>query len=176
MLYKVEIIEKKDSIVQLEASKSSIKDLFSDLLNETKGFKYQITVKVLLKKYKLNGEIEFAPVYFNSTTKTVIRHKFSLKNAFQELLYLTDNWINEGSGWIVESIKSQYSNISTYRPLSGSSYMNLSNELRSSKKGLINIKNKDLKCFLWSHVRHINPSNEHPERITKKDKKLGSKI
>ena len=49
MSYKVEIIERKDPIVQLEASKSSIKDLFSDLLNETKGFKYQITVKVLLK-------------------------------------------------------------------------------------------------------------------------------
>ena len=50
MSYKVEIIEKKDPIKQLEASKSSIKDLFSDLLNETKSFKYQITLKVLLKK------------------------------------------------------------------------------------------------------------------------------
>ena len=50
MLYKVEIVEKKDLIVQLEASKSSIKDLFNDLFNETKGFKYQKTVKVLLKK------------------------------------------------------------------------------------------------------------------------------
>ena len=64
MSYKVEIIERKDPIVQLEASKSSIKDLFSDLLNETKGFKYQITVNVLLKKYKNNGEIEFALVFF----------------------------------------------------------------------------------------------------------------
>ena len=49
MSYKVEIIERKDRIVQLEPSKSSIKDLLSNLLNETKGFKYQITVKVLLK-------------------------------------------------------------------------------------------------------------------------------
>ena len=63
MSYKVEIIEKKDPIVQLQASKSSIKDLLNDLLNETKGFKYQITVKVLLKGYKYNGGIEFAPVY-----------------------------------------------------------------------------------------------------------------
>ena len=47
--YKVEKIEKKDPIVQLEASKLSIKDLFINLLNETKGIKYQITVKVLLK-------------------------------------------------------------------------------------------------------------------------------
>ena len=49
MSYKVEIVERKVPIVQLEAIKSSIKDLLSDLLSETKGFKYQITVKVLLK-------------------------------------------------------------------------------------------------------------------------------
>ena len=39
----------KDPIVQLEASKVNIKNLFNDLLNELKGFKYQITVEVLLK-------------------------------------------------------------------------------------------------------------------------------
>ena len=65
MSHKVEIVERKVPIVQLEASKSSIQDLFSDLLNETKVFKYHITVKVLIKKYKLNEEIEFVPVYFN---------------------------------------------------------------------------------------------------------------
>ena len=57
MSYKAKIIEKKDPIVQLGASKSSIKDLLNNLLNETKGFKYQITVNVLLKKYKHNEEI-----------------------------------------------------------------------------------------------------------------------
>ena len=46
MSYKVKIIEKKDRILQLEASKSSIKDMFSDLLNEIRDFKYQITVKI----------------------------------------------------------------------------------------------------------------------------------
>ena len=35
--------------------------------------------------------------YFNSTTKTVINHRFWLENAFQEILYMLDNWINEGS-------------------------------------------------------------------------------
>ena len=65
MSYKVEIVEKKDLIVQLQASKSCIKDLLNDLLNETKCFKYQITVKVLLKRYKPNEEIEFTLVYFN---------------------------------------------------------------------------------------------------------------
>ena len=60
MSYEVEIVERKDSIVQLKTSKLSIKNLFSDLLNETKGFKYQITVNVLLEKYKPNREIELS--------------------------------------------------------------------------------------------------------------------
>ena len=37
--YKIEIVERKDPIVQLQASKSSIKDLLNDLLNETKSFR-----------------------------------------------------------------------------------------------------------------------------------------
>ena len=130
----------------------------------------------MLKKYKLNGEIEFAPVYFNSATKTVINHRFNLENPFQEILHLIDARINAGSGWIVESIESQYINISTYRPLSGSSYTNLLVEVRSSRKGLINNKNKDQKCFLWCHVRNINLSKEHPKRILKADKKLAEKF
>ena len=44
-------------------------------------------LKVIFKKYKLNEEIEFRPVYFNSARKTVINHMFSLENAFQETLY-----------------------------------------------------------------------------------------
>ena len=106
----------------------------------------------------------------------MINHKFGLENLFQEMLYRIYNWINERSGWIVESIESQYINISTYRPLSGSSYVKLPAELRSSKKGLINIKNNDQKCFLWCHVRHINPVKIHPERITREDKKLANDL
>ena len=90
MSFKVETTERKDPIDQLEASKWSIKDLFRDLLNETKGLKYQTTLKVVLKKYKLNGKIEFRPAYFNSTTKTVINHKFSLENSFRE--NFVENW------------------------------------------------------------------------------------
>ena len=52
MSYKVEIINEKDLLAQLEASKSSNNGLFYDLLDEKKRFKYQITVKILLKNTK----------------------------------------------------------------------------------------------------------------------------
>ena len=50
--YNLEIIDSKDPSVQLTASKPSIEDLFDDLLNENKSFKYQTTVKVCLKNTK----------------------------------------------------------------------------------------------------------------------------
>ena len=121
----------------------------------------------MLKKYKSNGEIGFALIYSNSSTKTIINHRYKLNQSFQEILYRIDAWISKGSGWIIESIESQYINISTHRPLVGSSYIDLAIELKHPKKGLINIKNNDQKFFLWCHVRHINLLKEHPERIKK---------
>ena len=70
---------------------------------------------------------------------------------------MIDNWINEGSGWIIELTESQYINISTYRPLSGSSHIDLPAEVKNPRKRLINFKTKDKKCFSWCHVGRINP-------------------
>ena len=46
------------------------------------------------------------------------------------------------------------------------------NKLKNSMKGLINIKNNDNKCFLWCHIRHLNPLKIHPERVTEADKNM----
>ena len=49
--------------------------------------------------------------------------------------------------------------------------MDLPAELKSPRKGLINIKNKDQKCSLLCHINHINASNKRPESILQNDKK-----
>ena len=49
-------------------------------------------------------------------------------------------------------------------------------ELKHPRKGLINIKNNDQKCFLWCHVRHINPVKDHPRRITKIDRDFANNL
>ena len=86
-------------------------------------------------------------ILVHQKNKTIINHRYKLDQSFQETLYRIDAWINKGSGWITESIESQYINISTHRPLVGSSYIDLPIELKHPRKGLINIKNNDQKCF-----------------------------
>ena len=94
----------------------------------------------MLNNYKENAGRQFDPVYFNSTAKTVTGSKYNVDKYFQEVFYRIDNWINEGSGWIIESINGEYVNISICSPLSGSSYLELPDKLRNSKEGLINFK------------------------------------
>ena len=106
--YKIETVDKRDVIVQLKASKISILELFKDLLIELKGFKYRITLCILLSKMKNSSEVQYSPVYFNSLTKTVIGNKFKLNQSFQEIIYRLENWISHGSGWTIEEIISQF--------------------------------------------------------------------
>ena len=54
--------------------------------------------------------------------------------------------------------------------------MKLATKLESPKKGLINIKNKDQKCFLLCHVRNINVVEIHPQRITGEDRELANDL
>ena len=79
---------------------------------------------------------------------------------------MIDVWINKESGWNIESIESQYINISIYRPLSRSSYMDLLVELEISRKGPINIKNKDqLMNLLKQFLRSINIAKSNEETL-----------
>ena len=59
-----------------------------------------------------------------------------------------------------------------YSPLTGSTYIELPDKLKHSKKDLINIKSNGSECFLWCDIRHLNPLNKNSQKITKEDKKL----
>ena len=87
----------------------------------------------MLRKERINGDTEYSSVYFNSITKTMINLEFNLDKSFEEILYRIDNWINEGSGWIIDSINSEYVNISKYVLLFGNSFIELPSELKHPK-------------------------------------------
>ena len=102
----------------------------------------------------------------------MINFEYDLDKSFQKVLYRINNWINKRSGWIIESVDTEYVKISVYCPLSGSTYIKLSCELKISMKDLIYIKNNDNKFFLWCYIRYLNSIKMHPKRITNADKKM----
>ena len=71
----------------------------------------------------------------------MINIKYVLNKSFEEVLHRINSWINEGSGWIIEILKTEYVSISVYSLLSGSTYIKLARELKNLMRVLINIKN-----------------------------------
>jgi hypothetical protein len=71
-----------------------------------------------------------------------------------------------GSQWVLSRIVKVELKINKYNPLRGSSYIPLP-EILANKKAIINIKNNDNKCFLWSVLAALHPANKDPQRVTK---------
>ena len=131
-----------------------------------------------LRKETEDGTIYREP-YFSShhmtvTNKDEILVKIEL--AEEEILQRIAKWLSEGSQWVIDKILHHYINVASYIPLRGNSYLPLPVELRNSKKGLINLKNEDDKCFLWCHIRHLKPAKIHPERIKIADKAFAKEL
>ena len=85
--------------------------------------------------------------------------------------------LGKGSWWITDSVIDHSISISKYNPLAGSSYIRLPKELDNPRKGLINIQSTDdNECFKQCLVRHLNPADHNPRRITKSDKDFAKRL
>ena len=169
--FDIELRDNKDPLVQLQESRKAIEYLFNDQLKMTKGFKYVETLQVKFTKLSNDRKTE-KNGFFNSKADLILNNtdiQSSLEISKQHILNLISQWVSEGSGWTVQSIESHNINIANYSPLKGSSFIELPPEINRSK-GLVNIKNKDNECFRWCHIRHLNPQDKNPQRITKTDK------
>ena len=71
----------------------------------------------------------------------------------------------KGTGWYFKEVKRLEIHIVEYKPMKGSSYIPLP-EFIKKKNPIINIKNEDDKCFLWSILRYLHPKEIHGERLT----------
>ena len=176
--FEINIKNNKDPLAQMQNTRKAIEHRVITLLNEMKGLKYVETLKVTFEKISADEIVEKS-AYFNSTPQTIINQMEiadSLQSSKQQILNKIAQWISEGSGWTIKSVDSHYLNIVKYKPLKGSSYIQLPYELRNSAKGLINMKNEDNECFRWCHIRHLNPQEKYPQRIKKVDKPYIEKL
>ena len=70
-----------------------------------------------------------------------------------------------GSAWYFKEVYKLEIHTVEYNPTKGSSYIPLPDWI-SNKKAIVNIKNKDEKCFLWRILRYLYPKERDEERLT----------
>ena len=178
--YGIELQDDSKPLNHFTKTKELVESHLENLLKDMRGFKFIETLEITFEKDSIENRVSiYKTAFFNSKAKTItkandIEHELSMSR--QEILNQIDQWVSEGSGWVIDRIDSHYINVTTYTPLHGSNYIKLPTELKNPKKGLINIKNKGDECFRWCHIRHLNPQTEHPERIKKEDKKMVNEL
>ena len=176
--YEVGLTDRQDPLIQLQHTRLVIENNLLKILNEMKGLKFNEVLKITFKKQVGDEPIE-KTAYFKGKAQTLtneIEIAESLQITQERIVNKIQQWISEGSGWTIQSVDNHFINVAKYRPLKGSSYIPLPKELQNSAKGLINMKNKDNECFRWCHIRHLNPQDDHPERIKKTDKQYVEKL
>ena len=92
-----------------------------------------------------------------------------MQSAGDSLITRAHHFLQQGSNWRILSVNFQYIDILLYKPLEASSYIELPPELQHSRKGLVNIKNEDQKCFVYCLLYHLHQDKiiKDPERVSK---------
>lgn len=152
-----------------------------DLLRFLANVKVDVDDELVLKrgkhrnvKWYVNARVEMTRDIDDGRQEKTHPHYISLQNesndhnlneAFQSVNKAMEEFINKGSNWILNKIICPEVHTLPYSPISGSSYIDLPHKIKSSN-GVVNIRNDDHKCFLWSVLAALHPVDHNPSRVT----------
>ena len=120
------------------------------------------------QKEKIQVLFERDNAYFQSKTKINLEGTnvtTFLKEMIKEIFNNLSIYQKNGSGWYFKEVIRLEIHIAEYKPLRGGSYIPLPENIMR-KKAIINMHNKDDKCFLWSILRYLHPIQMNEVRLT----------
>ena len=147
-----------------------------NIMNRNRNIKARLYLNCLMKRTDSDGLTAIKKFAFHSIGNKIITEETDPHEIYQEMIDEIEEEIQKvenavGSGWVFVEVEDLTLHTYIWNPLNASSYLPLDAYL-TNKKALINMKNEDNKCFLWSVLRYLNPKDKNAERI---DKDLRSK-
>jgi hypothetical protein len=142
-----------------------------DVLEQKTAVKLQIVLRGKFRKFHpATGQEEFEELPVPSKNK-IILNEFEIEESIHALLLeiheTIESWDNNEGYWHLENVVNVDFKLREYKPLSGSSYIELPKWIYN-KKATVNIKNEDQKCFKYclQYHKHKNEITHHPERVS----------
>ena len=87
--YNVEVADRGSLSDSLFLTRRSINDLFSDLLQEKRGFKYVLSAILILKRWNnAINRYDIKTIYLNSEAITVTNQRFNLGISYEKLKHI----------------------------------------------------------------------------------------
>lgn len=133
-----------------------------------RAIKWYVVTQVELTREDREGELRTVEPFFRSVTYTLLTEdtfeSHDLNQALQKLVIGLEKYIHESSGWILRKVKKLDIHTVLYKPLGGSSFVDLPETFKKSRM-VLNVKNQDEKCFIWSILSHIHKVNDDADQV-----------
>ena len=123
--------------------------------------------KEILSKDKGVVGLNEDKAYFNSGTHINLESTDVEKLIDKCVKKITEDleiYQKNGSGWYFKLVHSLEIHTVENGVMKGSSYIPLP-DWESDKKAIVNIENKDEKCFLWCIIRYLHPRDKNDTRL-----------
>ena len=138
--------------------------IYSQFINQYK-FKYQLSFMLLFYKFEEDGDIkrEAEMTVTLNMTNNLTQSDIDNVDIQWDLEARKQNLEMRDSGWNFQRVNSMTISFYNTGNMDGSSYVKI--PLRSS--AIVNIKNDDRYCFIWSILAKLHPCETNPDRVTK---------
>ena len=166
------IIERDPDLTPIEYFNKLYATL-KDFFKYHRNIKFSMILVCLMEQQVLSKDkgvvgLNEDKAYFNSGTHINLESTnvnklidLNVKKIIEDL----EAYQKNGSGWYFKEVVQLEINTSEFNPMNGSSYIPLPDWI-TNKKAIVNIENKDEKCFLWCILRYLHPVDEKDKRIT----------
>ena len=148
-----------------------VEDTLLDFLTYHKNIKFRLILVGIIEKTSYNKDgirsIETVKGYFNSDTLENLRSNNEeelLERCIESIMAKIEAYSKDGSEWIFKEVEKLETHTVEFNPTKGSSYIPLPDWIKH-KGAIVNIQNKDDKCFLWCILRYLHPRDSDKERI-----------
>ena len=155
-----------DLMTFLKSKYDDLKDVIKQAIKERGGIKWYLSMRIKMIRRK-GEEIETAEPHFRGKCQKSLKFEDideGLRESIKKMLNSFIEYQRQGSNWTVDTVVDLTVHMARFRPLRGSSYIPLPIKLRT-KRAIINVKNKDNKCFMWSVLAVLYPPQRDSERI-----------
>ena len=168
--YAKELVAKNEEF--LGTPKDFFRAIHLDLekvLNSNRNNRVKCVLSCVMERTNLEGEVVQTVAAFHSQMERVLEgdNVGRIVRKMQErMLENFANFLQRGSNWTFVRVEEFKLFLAHYRPLRGSTYLELPPALKK-KKAVVNMKNNDSCCFKWAVGRALNPVPKDPQRIDK---------
>ena len=130
-------------------NRDEVTEVLKERLN-VDNLKFSLGVGVRMERV-VDDEVATTGASFKSTPQ-IVRDEHEIDDAIdaavENLITKIDEYIKNGSGYVVIEIDGSRIDTARFSPIFGSSYIEMPKRLANTK-GVVNVKNDDNKCFIW---------------------------